>query len=113
MYEKQIHKYLDTHKALILERARKTHQETGKRGYIELQTRSDPQHSLRRGAMRYVSEDHEASIQAAMNPGERTDNDIKLSEYLRTYNPASEAVVLAWYRMKYTVAKLTDTTSWN
>lgn len=103
---KRIISFLENHEADILKAARDFY-EGGGRGCVNVSLTNYPNHPYKTGRFYYVTEKQNKEIQSRIPFP--TENDIRISEDISTYEPTIQAVVCVWYGTMYYVTKLTDT----
>lgn len=103
--------YVKKHKVQLMNAARNQYAKNNERGFISVTIKDHPNNPYKSGQFYWTSESENNREAAFMN--KKTENDIALENYLKTYNPKSEAVLLIWYKTNYWVTKITDTSSWN
>jgi hypothetical protein len=89
----------------ILDYAKSAYGEYG-RGYLNITVKNHASNPYKRGYIYYVTEENNKMIQAKQRF--LTDEDRKITELIRSYEPDNQAVVCVWHETMYFLTTLTD-----
>lgn len=104
--KKRIFSLLENHGREILEAATDFYEVRG-RGFVNVSLTNHPDVPYKTGKLYYVTEEDNKVIESCMPY--KTENDVRISEGITTYEPTVQAVVCVWYDMMTYVTTITAT----